>query len=163
MEWQIGGLPVHVLIVHFVVIVVPVAALATILTAAWPTARRRLGIVTPIIALAALISVPIATQAGEWLQAQVGNSELVREHAELGDRMLPWAVAVFLVAVAQWIWFHSYAPGGVRNPDARRSGRTLAITVVLAAAVAVTAVGSVVTVYLIGESGSKSVWSGEAG
>ncbi|MCU1557452.1 MAG: hypothetical protein JWN09_1447 [Microbacteriaceae bacterium] len=36
----------------------------------------------------------------------------------------------------------------------------MVITVVLAAAVAVTAVGSVVTVVLIGESGARAVWTG---
>jgi len=153
MDYVINGLPVHVLVVHFVVIVVPVAALALLLTALWPAARRRLGIVTPIIALAALISVPIATEAGEWLQERVGRTDLIEEHEELGETLLPWAVGVFVLAVLQWVWFRFVAP---RVPKAGR----LAIGIVLAVLVAVAAVGSVVTVIRIGESGSKAVWSG---
>jgi len=161
MDYEFNGLPLHVLLVHFVVVVVPVAALCTVLAAAWPAARRRLGIVTPIIALGALIAVPITTQAGEWLQARVGHTELVAAHAALGTTLLPWAVATFLVAAIQWFWFRF-----VTAPDARFASRVsgksprLAITLVLAAAVAVLAVGSVLTVVQIGESGVRAIWTG---
>ena len=161
MDYEFNGLPLHVLLVHFVVVVVPVAALCTVLAAAWPAARRRLGIVTPIIALGALISVPITTQAGEWLQARVGHTELVAAHAALGTTLLPWAGATFLVAAIQWFWFRF-----VTAPDAkfasRVSGRSarIVITLVLAAAVAVLAVGSVLTVVQIGESGVRAIWTG---
>jgi FlaG/FlaF family flagellin (archaellin) len=36
----------------------------------------------------------------------------------------------------------------------------VAVTIVLAAAVAITAVGSVVTVVRIGESGARAIWTG---
>jgi hypothetical protein len=161
MDYEFNGLPLHVLLVHFVVVVVPVAALCTVLAAAWPAARRRLGIITPIIALGALISVPITTQAGEWLQARVGHTELVAAHAALGTTLLPWAVATFLLAAIQWFWFRF-----VTAPDAKFASRVpgkaarLVITLVLAAAVAVLAVGSVLTVVQIGESGVRAIWTG---
>jgi hypothetical protein len=154
MDYVINGLPLHVLLVHFVVIVVPLAALCTVLAAAWPAARRRLGIVTPIIALAALISVPITTAAGEWLLTRVGNAPLIAAHAALGRTLLPWAIAIFVVAVVQWVWFR-FGSSRVPGKPAR-----LTITVVLALAVAVIAVGSVVTVVQIGESGARAVWTG---
>jgi hypothetical protein len=154
MDYEFAGLPLHVLLVHFVVIVVPLAALCTVLTAAWPAARRRLGIVTPIIALAALISVPITTAAGEWLEARVGNTPLILAHAALGRTLLPWAIATFVVAAVQWVWFRF---GSSRVPG--RPAR-VTLTAVLALAVAVVAVGSVVTVVRIGESGSRAVWTG---
>lgn len=161
MDFELNGLPLHVLLVHFVVIVVPVAALCTLLAAAWPAARRRLGVVTPIIALAALITVPITTEAGEWLQARVGHTELIAAHSALGKTLLPWAAATFVVAVLQWFWLRF-----VTAPDARFAsrvpGRTarLAITIALAAAVVALAVGSVVTVVQIGESGARAIWTG---
>ena len=161
MNYEFNGLPLHVLLVHFVVVVVPLAALCTLLTAAWPAARRRLGIVTPIIALGALISVPITTEAGQWLQARVGHTELVAAHAALGATLLPWAVATFLVATIQWFWFRF-----VTAPEARFASRVsgksarLVITLVLAATVAVLAVGSVLTVVQIGESGVRAIWTG---
>lgn len=161
MDYEFNGLPLHVLLVHFVVVVVPVAALCTLLAAAWPAARRRLGIVSPIIALAALIAVPITTQAGEWLQARVGHTELVAAHAALGTTLLPWAIATFLVAAVQWFWFRF-----VNAPDARFASRvpgTTArriITIALAVVVVILAVGSVITVVQIGESGVRAIWTG---
>ena len=63
-DYQFNGLPVHVLLVHLVVIIVPLAALCLLLSAFWPAARRRLGFVTPLVALVALIAVPFTTAAG---------------------------------------------------------------------------------------------------
>jgi hypothetical protein len=154
MDYEFAGLPLHVLLVHFVVIVVPLAALCTVLAAAWPAARRRLGVVTPIIALAALISVPITTAAGEWLEARVGNTPLILAHAALGRTLLPWAIATFVVATVQWVWFRF---GSSRVPA---RGARITVTAALALAVAVIAVGSVVTVVQIGESGARAVWTG---
>ncbi len=161
MDFEFNGLPVHVLLVHFVVIVVPLAALCTVLAAFWPAARRRLGVVTPIIALAALISVPITTEAGEWLQARVGRTDLVAAHAAIGKTLLPWAAATFLFAAIQWFWFRF-----VTAPDAKFAARVpgttarLVITVALAIIVVVLAVGSVITVVQIGESGARAIWTG---
>ena len=73
MDYVISGLPMHVLLVHGTVVFVPLAALCTVLSIVWPAARRRLGIVTPLIALVALVLVPITQQAGAWLMQRVDS------------------------------------------------------------------------------------------
>lgn len=151
-DYIINGLPVHVLLVHLVVIVVPLAGLCLLLSAFWPTARRRLGIVTPIVALVALVAVPFTTAAGQWLQARVGATPLIERHASLGPLLLPWVIAVFVVAAAIWLWYRV-------DPGLPRALRLTAIVTLDAAAV-VTAIGSVVLVVLIGESGAAAVWTG---
>ena len=161
-DWELNGLPLHVLIVHAVVIMVPLAALCAVLTAFWPSARRRLGVVTPLVALAALVLVPVAVQAGEWLQSRlVTVTPLLGAHTSLGETMLPWAIVLFLAAVVQWVWYRSVVAEGARFASAlpSRTGRLVA-TVVLDLVVLVSAIGSVVTVALIGESGSRAVWTG---
>ena len=45
---EFNGLPIHILLVHAVVVLVPLAALLTMLSAVWPAARRRIGIITPL-------------------------------------------------------------------------------------------------------------------
>lgn len=160
MDYEFAGLPLHILTVHLVVIAVPLAALCLVLAAAWPAARRRLGVVTPIIALAALIAVPITTKAGEWLEERVGHTALIAAHAEIGKTLLPWAAATFVVAGLQWAWFRYFAAPTSRYFErVRGNGMRLAVTIVLAAAVAVSAVGSVASVVLIGESGARAVWT----
>ncbi|GDY56141.1 hypothetical protein SVIO_067640 [Streptomyces violaceusniger] len=98
----VNGLPAHVLIVHFVVVFVPLSALAVVVGAIWPSAARRMGVVLPLLALVTLASVPVATGAGEWLEEHVDSDVLVRRHAELGDGLLPWAVGLFVMATAVW-------------------------------------------------------------
>ena len=160
-DWEFNGLPLHVLIVHAVVIVVPLAALCALLTAFWPAARRRLGIVTPLVALAALVLVPLAVQAGEWLQSRLVNvTPLLGAHTSLGKTLLPWVIGLFLVAVLQWVWYRYIAAEGARFSSAvpSRSAR-LAVRIVLNVIAVVSAIGAVVTVALIGESGSRAVWT----
>lgn len=150
----IGGLPAHVLLVHGVVVLVPLAALLLVAGALWPALRRRLGVGTPLLALAGLVCVPLATHAGEWLRARVPATPLVARHAELGNTLLPWAIGLFVVAAGQWVWW--------RGPRARsvRAASTPVVTVLIAVLAVVVAVGAVVQVYRIGESGSAAVWTG---
>jgi hypothetical protein len=163
MNWLFNGLPIHVLLVHFVVIVVPLAALCLVLGTVWPAARRRLGIATPLVAFAALVSVPIAVQAGEALEEQVAESALSELHGHLGRDLLPWAIALFLVSVVQWIWFHYFTGTGRYASRLTSRSARIAITVVLAVAVAIVVVGAVVVTVIIGESGANAVWSGRLG
>ena len=95
---EVNGLPLHVLLVHFVVVLVPLTAIAALLVPIWPAARRRLGIVVPLLALFDLVLVPIVTQAGEWLLARVPSTPLIQAHAALGRTLLPWVIALFASA-----------------------------------------------------------------
>lgn len=153
----VNGLPAHILLVHIVVVLVPLTALALVVSAIWSTAAQRMGIVLPLLALVTLVSVPLTTTAGEWLEEHVDSNALVRRHAELGDGMLPWAGGLFILAVVIW-WAarHTAASGSGTSPSTRLS----AAPVRIAAAVLslVVAVGAVVDVYRIGDSGAKAAW-----
>ncbi|MBO4258150.1 DUF2231 domain-containing protein [Streptomyces griseorubiginosus] len=150
----VNGLPAHVLLVHFVVVLVPLTALALVVCAVWPRAARRMGVVLPVLALATLVSVPLTTQAGEWLERHVTSSALIRRHAELGDGLLPWALGLFVLAAA--VWWTS------RRTSAERAGTRSASVIRVAAGVlsVVVAAGAVVDVYRIGDSGAKAAWTG---
>lgn len=96
----IGGIPLHPLIVHGVVVLVPLASLLVLLAALSPRIRHWAGILTPITATVALAMVPLATQSGEALEQRVPESALVEEHAELGDSLV-FFVLVLAVAAEQ--------------------------------------------------------------
>ncbi|MFC8348166.1 DUF2231 domain-containing protein [Streptomyces sp. NPDC057280] len=153
----INGLPAHVLLVHFVVVLVPLTALALAVCAVWPSVAQRMGIVLPLLALVTLVSVPLATQAGEWLEEHVADDALVRRHAELGDGLLPWAGGLFVLAVFVW-WAArgSASPGSGASRGTRRSAAPVRIAVVVLSLVL--AVGASVDVYRIGDSGAKAAW-----
>lgn len=110
MSFEIAGLPLHPLLVHGVVVLLPLAAGAVVLQAAWPAARRRLGVVTPLLAGICLVLVPITVQAGEALAAQVGVTPKIAHHERLANMLLPWATALFVVALGEWVWFRFVAP-----------------------------------------------------
>ncbi|MBT2520314.1 DUF2231 domain-containing protein [Arthrobacter sp. ISL-28] len=160
MDYVVSGLPLHVLLVHGTVVIVPMAAVCTVLSIVWPEARRRLGIVTPLLALAALVMVPITQQAGEWLLQRVDTTPAITTHSNLGATLLPWVIGVFLVAMAQWLWFRYGATqaDGIRRKLGTAGSRIAgAVAVVL---VLVLCGGTVYKVVEIGEAGSRAVWEG---
>lgn len=146
----VNGMPAHPLLVHAVVVLLPLAALAVVLHAVWPAARRRLGVVTPLLALVALALVPVTVAAGEDLADSLGGTNpLIERHEELAEQVLPWAVALAVVAVAQWLL-----------------GRTpVSLAVRIPAGVVSVAVAVIATVVLVraGDAGSQAVWAGFGG
>jgi hypothetical protein len=168
----VDGLPAHVLLVHAVVVLVPLSALLLILIAVWPAARARLVWSATVLTLIALISVPLTTDAGEWLERRVPESGLVRTHTELGDTMLPWVIGLALVAVVilarhlvagRTVSRHGGPGAAVAEaaPRTRRLPGGVTATVVVAALAVVIGIGSIVTVYRIGESGAAAAWTGQ--
>jgi hypothetical protein len=153
---ELAGLPLHVLLVHFVIVLVPLTAVCAVAVPLWPAARRRLGIVTPLLALANVVLVPVVTDAGAWLQARVPSTPLIQEHAALGHGLYPWVVALFVFASLQWAWFFFFD----REGSPRRPSRAVRMTVIAALAVVavILAVGTIIDVVMIGEAGSRAIW-----
>ena len=148
----IAGLPAHVLLVHGIVVLAPLTAVLEILCALWPAARRRL--VWLVLALAAVTTAltPPTTKAGEWLlQRQSAPTEMLRTHAQRGDWMIVFSVALLVgalaLAVLHWIEGRS---------DQRRVGARIAV----AALTLVVGVSATVGVVRIGDSGARAVWEG---
>ncbi|MFD4420803.1 DUF2231 domain-containing protein [Agromyces sp. NPDC058484] len=156
---DVAGLPLHPLIVHATVVLTPLTVLALLLGAFWPAARRRLGIVTPLAALAVLVLVPVTVAAGLSLAEVIGPIPAVERHRMLGEMLLPWAIALFVVAAAQWAWFR-YGDARVRRD---RPAAARAVVIALTVASVVVGVGTVVMIVLIGDSGARAVWGGLLG
>lgn len=166
----VNGLPTHVLLVHAVVVLLPVSALALLLAAWWPAAGRRLGPGLPLLAAGGLVLVPVTTKAGEWLQGQVGDAALVRRHVELGRQVLPWAAALLLLSLVVW-WRGRHSgpmPGRYRDPVPTRRERTAAgstsrpllVSLLVTTLATAVAAGTLVQVARTGESGSRATWHG---
>lgn len=144
----VSGLPVHVLLVHFIVALAPLTAILVIVCGVWPAARRRL--VWPTLVLAAVITVltPLTTDAGEWLEKHVARSAAVHTHTELGDTMIYFSAALLVAALA-------VAAVHLRE---RTTNPSRALTLIVAALALVVGTGTIVQVYRIGESGSRAAW-----
>jgi uncharacterized membrane protein len=153
----VDGLPLHPLVVHLVVVVVPLAALAVLVSAVWPAARRRLGWITPVLGVSALVSVPIAERSGESLIETVEVSTQTATHAELAEGLLPWVTGLAVWSVAVWVW----EPRTRRDTGTAGLPRRLVAAAVIVGALALS-VGSTVQVVRIGGSGARSVWTDAA-
>jgi cytochrome bd-type quinol oxidase subunit 2 len=153
---EFDGLPAHPLLIHVVVVMVPLAALLLVLSVAWPAARRRLGILTPIAALIGLAFVPVAQAAGEALEHSQPHSELIERHEQFGEQVLIGAALLFVFAV---VWWAIHLP--VVTDRFTRDGRPTWFRWSVAA-VAALSIGSAalaaVQVYQAGHTGAESAW-----
>lgn len=148
----IAGLPLHPLIIHATVVLVPSAAMAVAVAALWPPFRRWAGFLPLGLALAALVLVPITVETGEKLRERIGDSPLIETHAEIAEGLLPWVVVLFVVAaVLLWWNWGERAAGPPRAP--KWVALVLTVTAVLSAS------GIMVEVVRIGHSGATAVWS----
>ncbi|MDF3291540.1 DUF2231 domain-containing protein [Streptomyces silvisoli] len=156
------GIPTHVLFAHFVVVLVPLAALVLVLCALGPSLMLRFGLAVPLLALASLVAVPFTTASGEWLEDHVRKNGLVERHAEAGDSLLPWAISLFVVAVALWWVYRRVSRSDVESKPGRgwTAGVGVPVHVVAVVVSLVVAIGAGWKVYDIGHSGAKAAWSG---
>ena len=142
----IAGLPVHILIVHLAVVLIPLSAIGAILIAARPKALRLFGAATVIGATVGVLASVIATLSGNQLAERVGWPE---RHANYGE-IFPFAALAFLLLL---IVFWVYARGVPLNRN-----RPLWLKV-FGAVLIVAAIGISYFTVLTGYSGSKATWS----
>ncbi len=142
----VAGLPIHALVVHAVVVLVPLAALGALLMAVRPSFSRRFGILVVLVAAAGAAASFVAKESGEQLAARVG---LPQQHADLGGVMPLVAGSLFLLLLVFWLFDRGIPANRVRP------GWMIAFAVVLALA-------SLFALYWtirVGHTGSEAVWS----
>jgi uncharacterized membrane protein len=142
----VAGLPVHPLVVHAAVVLVPLAALGAILMAFWRSFSRRFGVIVVIAAGVAAGASFIARGSGEQLAERVGEPE---QHAELGEVLPLIALALFVLVLVFWL-FDRGVPANRTRP------------VWLIALAALLVVASVVAVFWTvrtGHTGAEATWS----
>jgi hypothetical protein len=170
----LNGLPAHILLVHAIVVLLPLAALLLVLCAVWPSARRKLAGPNAILAVLVLVLVPITTDAGEWLERRVPSTDLVRAHTELGDTALYVALPIAVLAIVVW-WRGREARTAHLLDDAvnvATETRTVprrtflaptshAVTIVIAVLSVLAAGAAAYDIYRIGDSGAQATWQGQ--
>jgi len=144
----INGVPVHPLVVHAVVVLLPLAILGTIAIVVRPQWRGKYGPLVVLCALAATVLMPIATSSGEALEERVGNPG---EHAEMGDQLI-WFTIPLLVFCAALVYLDRRKTQG-KPPIGPHSLPTVVAALALVAAVAAS-----VQVYRVGDSGARAAW-----
>jgi len=143
------GLPVHALVMHVVVVLVPLAAAGVVAIAVVPRWRARFGVLVLVIATAGLAAVPVATRSGGELEDRLGASGVVarqiNDHQEMGERVIWPTLAMWVLAVVL-----------VLMDRQRRRGTSVTVVAVLAVLAAGAAAAQVT---VAGHLGSTAVWS----
>lgn len=140
-----AGLPLHPLLVHSAVVLVPLVAIGALVMSYLPSFSRRHGKIILILAVIAQVSVFLAKMSGEAFAEILDKN--VEKHAELGEIAplvtLPMVVLIYL----RW------------RMD--RSGSTFGSVLIrrlTSVALIVASVVSLVVIFLVGHSGASSVW-----
>ncbi|GAB2858734.1 DUF2231 domain-containing protein [Lentzea nigeriaca] len=158
----IDGIPLHPLLVHAVVVLLPLAALSSVAIALVPSWRRRYAWPVLGVTLAGVAAVPAAKQAGEDFQAalesRIGPNPAIQAHAALGTTLLPIALGFGVAVIALLV--AGRLADRERQAEAPTTKTWRVISVVVSVLVVLLAVGTVYQTVRAGHSGSEAVWSG---
>ncbi|GIJ38193.1 DUF2231 domain-containing protein [Micromonospora andamanensis] len=150
------GLPLHVLVVHAVVVFVPLLVLLALAYIALPRFRARLDWAVALLAVVAPITAWVAKKSGEALEARQierGFSgeilEKINDHASHGEMLFRVTLALGLVVLLLLVATSNH-PRVPKLPGW--------VPVVLSIGVLGLGVAALVYVWLTGHSGSEMVW-----
>jgi hypothetical protein len=157
----VNGLPLHALVLHATVVLIPLAGLLGVVFAI-PPLREWATVPLPLVAVAAAVSALVTAASGQNLKEAGGQGgaglggpvlELVEEHQDLAQQLvvmtLIYAGLAVVAAVVAW--------RARRNaPDGRAGGALLTGLAVLLVLGAV-AVGF--QTFRVGDVGSEAVWN----
>lgn len=142
---SVAGLPLHPLVIHAAIVLIPLAAISALVMSYLPSFSRRYGKVTLVIAIVAQASLFLAKVTGEAFQEILDKD--VGNHAELGE-IAPF-ITLPMVALIYLRWRLDRSGATVGSPWVRR---------LTSVALVVASLASIVIVVLVGHSGAESVW-----
>ena len=95
------GVPVHPLLVHAVVVLVPLAALMSILIVIKPSWRTKYKWLTAVLVVVGTATIPLATGSGESLRGRIfqvkgQNNALLNDHLQMGENLTPFGLTLLI-------------------------------------------------------------------
>lgn len=146
----VNGLPLHPLVVHAVVVLIPLVLVGVVLMVARRRWRRALGWWVVLLSAAVVPLSWLAEESGEALADRVGDPEV---HAELGETM-PLVSGVLFLAVLVFVAVDRLVDRGTVESGPGPSGWVMALGVIAL----IIAGMATVQVFRVGESGAAAVW-----
>lgn len=155
----LNGLPIHPMVVHFAVVMAPLAGLIALAFAFVP--RWRWALRWPMAVSAVLAA------AGVWFSAFTGSQlkhmdhvtgHLIAVHEMWAGRLQAGCWVLAAAAIAAAIFVPHRSPLG-ENPN--RGKRVLVLSRAMVVVVPVIAALDLWLVYKTGDAGAKSVWAGQ--
>jgi hypothetical protein len=175
MPEELFGLPTHILLLHIVVVLLPIAAVASVVVALSNRFRHRWGLATVCATFGVSLFVPLTSQAGEALAARLPQNAMIARHADIGNQLVIWTAAfglsLFALVAIDLLrrasadpheltpaenWAAARLPQRWRTASPSWTASTFPVAKILAL---MTAIGVTVMVILAGHTGARAVWS----
>jgi hypothetical protein len=154
---QIAGLPLHPLVVHAAVVLIPLTALLTIGLAVLPRWRWLLRWPTAGASVLCIVLAYVATTSGQSLEdSRPELARLMREHSGRGDLLAKLTIVLAVVVVAAA--FLLPGPSGLASGKGGVVSRVAVADKVLPVLLVLAAVVVLVQTVLTGDSGARAVW-----
>ena len=172
MPENVFGLPTHIVLLHIVVVLLPIAAVATIAVVASSWFRHRYGLLVVAATFVVTLFVPLTSQAGEALAERLPDAPEIQTHADVGKQLVIWA-AVFGVCLAAVVLLDvvrratapdltgaesravAWLPSELRSRTPRWADAAFRVVQVLAV---LASIGVLVMVIRAGHTGAQAVW-----
>jgi hypothetical protein len=172
MPENVFGLPTHIVLLHVVVVLLPIAAAATIAVVASSWFRHRYGLVVVAATFVVTLFVPLTSQAGEALAERLPDAPEIQTHADVGKQLVIWA-AVFGACLAAVVlldlirrapapdltsaesWAVARLPSVWRSSTPGWADAAFRLVQVLAV---LASIGVLVMVIRAGHTGAQAVW-----
>lgn len=138
--YTISGLPFHALVVHFAVVLLPIATFAFLVAIYIPRFRNKYAFASIFGIFVGAGSAFVAKQSGEALASHIGNPVT---HAKYGNLLPLFAFLLFLISV---LWYRS------------KMGKNSKSITLLGHASAVVAIGVISLTLVVGHTGAEAVW-----
>lgn len=156
---RFGDLPLHVLVIHATVVVLPVAGLLSIVFAAVPKWRWMLRWPTLLLGIGSFVLAWVTKESGEaFVKAKPALNQIIKEHQERGDLLFWFALVFAVISVAAVLLLTG--PSALASGRGARTGGRRPLELLVSAAMVVIAVMLVVQTIRTGDAGAKAVWDG---
>ncbi|WP_329480747.1 hypothetical protein OG558_00815 [Kribbella sp. NBC_01510] len=156
---RFGDLPLHVLVIHLAVVVLPVAALTAIAFAVLPKWRWLLRWPALVLGLGALVCAFVAKKSGDAFVAAVPQlQKLVAVHRSRGNLLL-WLVLAFAVLIVIAFLLLS-GPTALASGKGAKATKSRPLELVVTAAVVVLGVVVIYQTIRTGDAGARALWTG---
>jgi uncharacterized membrane protein len=140
--YTISGLPVHALVVHFAVVILPFAASAFIAMVYMPKLKSKYSFITIVAIVLGAAAAFVAKQSGEALAEHIGNPV---KHANYASILTALA---FILAALSILWYRS------------AKGRRSRVVTPLGHVSVLVALAVLGLTFLTGHTGAEAVWKG---
>lgn len=148
----IDNLPLHPLVVHATIVLIPLVTLGVLIASIKPSWHKNFSIPIFLIAGVALVTAKLSEESGQYLEERVKESKYLEDHIELGQRFF---VIAFLLMIFITLWSaYPFVKDGIAFLKDKDKVTRISLSVIAVAF----ALYSSFAVYEVGHSGAKSVW-----